>query len=80
MSDTPNTDRAQLEALQATAHAKQPEPVDGITIANYEMLPHFDPSEFAGVVLDESSILKAFDGKTRTAIIDAFRSRRRRYG
>lgn len=45
----------------------------GITIANYEMLSHFDASRFTGIVLDESSILKAFDGKTRTAIIDAFR-------
>lgn len=44
-----------------------------ITIANYEMLPHFDPSQFAGVVLDESSILKAYDGRTRTEIIEAFR-------
>lgn len=44
----------------------------GITITNYEMLEHFDPSEFDGVVLDESSILKAYDGKTRTRIIDAF--------
>lgn len=44
----------------------------GINIANYEMLPHFDTSHFAGVVLDESSILKSYDGKTRTAIIEAF--------
>jgi hypothetical protein len=44
----------------------------GINIANYEMLPHFVPSHFAGVVLDESSILKSYDGKTRTAIIEAF--------
>jgi DNA modification methylase len=44
----------------------------GINITNYEMLQHFDPSWFAGVVLDESSILKAYDGKTRTAIIAAF--------
>lgn len=43
-----------------------------ITITNYEMLPHFDPSEFDGIVLDESSILKSYSGKTRTAIIDAF--------
>lgn len=45
----------------------------GINITNYEMLPHFDPQAFAGVVLDESSILKAYDGKTRTQIIEAFR-------
>jgi len=44
----------------------------GITIANYEMLSHFDPDYFTGIVLDESSILKAYDGKTRTAIIQSF--------
>ncbi len=44
----------------------------GITIANYEMLHHFDPTAFAGVVLDESSILKSYDGSTRTQIIEAF--------
>jgi DNA modification methylase/superfamily II DNA or RNA helicase len=45
----------------------------GINITNYEMLGHFIPSEFAGVVLDESSILKSFDGKTRTSIIESFK-------
>lgn len=44
----------------------------GIYVANYEVLHRFDPAVFAGVVLDESSILKAYDGKTRTAIIEAF--------
>lgn len=43
-----------------------------IVVANYEMLDHFDAADFDGIVLDESSILKAYDGKTRTAIIDAF--------
>lgn len=37
----------------------------GINIANYEMLQHFDPDKFAGIVLDESSILKNYDGKYR---------------
>ncbi len=45
----------------------------GINITNYEMLHKFDARHFAGVVLDESSILKAFDGKTRTQIIETFR-------
>lgn len=40
----------------------------GINIANYERLSGFDPSQFAGIVLDESSILKSFDGATRKAI------------
>jgi len=44
-----------------------------IVVTNYEMLDHFDPGDFHGVVLDESSILKAYDGKTRTRIIEAFR-------
>lgn len=40
----------------------------GINIANYERLHHFDPGDFHGIVLDESSILKAYDSKTRAAI------------
>ena len=43
-----------------------------IVITNYERLEKFDPKAFQAVVLDESSILKAFDGKTRTALIEAF--------
>ena len=50
----------------------QAEAGEGITITNYEMLKHFDPSHFGAVVLDESSILKSFEGKTRTALIEAF--------
>lgn len=44
----------------------------GINIANYEMLEHFDPRHFIGVVADESSILKAFMGKTKRALDEAF--------
>jgi DNA modification methylase/superfamily II DNA or RNA helicase len=40
----------------------------GINITNYEMLHHFDPKAFQGIVLDESSILKAFSGKYRQEI------------
>ncbi len=45
---------------------------DGINVINYDRLHLIDASQFSGVVLDESSILKAQTGKTRTAIIDAF--------
>lgn len=45
----------------------------GITITNYEMLGHFDLAMFGAVVLDESSILKNFEGKTRSALIRAAR-------
>ena len=55
-------------------YAREQSQVRGkITITNYEMLEHFDASKFAGVVLDESSILKAYDGATRTLIIESFR-------
>jgi hypothetical protein len=42
----------------------------GVNIANYERLGRFQHLDWAGVVLDESSILKAFDGKTRAALIE----------
>lgn len=41
-------------------------------IVNYERLHQIDPSQFGGVVLDESSILKSQSGKTRAALIEAF--------
>jgi DNA modification methylase len=41
---------------------------DGINITNYERLAAFRPEQFCGIVLDESSILKAYDGKTRRDI------------
>ena len=44
----------------------------GINLTNYEKLHLFDPSMFAGVVLDESSILKAYTGKTKQALCNAF--------
>ena len=43
----------------------------GINITNYEMLEHFDIDSFIGVVLDESSIIKNRDGKTRNALIES---------
>jgi DNA modification methylase len=45
--------------------------IHGINITNYEMLEHFDVSHFQGVVLDESSILKSYMGKTKQALITA---------
>lgn len=46
--------------------------VSGIVITNYEKMHKFNLSKFDAVVLDESSILKSFDGKTRDALIAAF--------
>jgi ERCC4-related helicase len=36
-----------------------------IVICNYERLHYFNPNDFVGVILDESSILKNFDGKIK---------------
>lgn len=49
---------------------KQEDVIDGINITNYEMLSKFNPSNFCAIVLDESSILKGFDRKYRTFIIN----------
>ena len=45
----------------------------GLWITNYYKLDHFNPGAFSGVVLDESSILKSFTGKTRRELTSAFR-------
>lgn len=45
---------------------------DGIRITNYELADRFDPTALDAMVLDESSILKQADGKTRTMLIRHF--------
>lgn len=44
----------------------------GMWITNYEMAMRFDPALLDAVALDEASILKQSDGKTRTALIRHF--------
>ena len=46
----------------------------GVNVTNYERLEKFDPTIFSGIVLDESSILKAYNGKTRRLITNFARS------
>ena len=45
----------------------------GIVVTNYERLHYFDPSQFGGMVCDESSILKNFDGTTRDSVVEFMR-------
>lgn len=63
------------EKFEVVAHLckTQADVKHGVNITNYEKLSHFDTDHFAGIVLDESSILKSFDGKVRTEIIEKFR-------
>lgn len=58
-------------------HCREPEDVGpGVNVLNYDRVERFDCDVFGGVVLDESSILKDFTGKTRNLLIDRFRSTR----
>lgn len=45
----------------------------GITITNYEQLHKFDPGDYVGMVCDESSIIKNYNGVRRTEITDFMR-------
>ena len=46
----------------------------GVTVTNYERLEHFDRDKFGGVVCDESSAIKAFDGKRRAIVTEFMRT------
>ena len=57
-------EKFQIECHRSIAGELRP----GINITNYERLHYFDPNDFIGVVCDESSILKSYDGKRREEI------------
>lgn len=56
--------------VEATIAKTQGDVTGHVAVTNYAKLDHFDLSAFGGIVLDESSILKAHDGKTRTRLIE----------
>lgn len=58
--------------IEARYAKSQEEVKPGITVTNYDRLDGFDADAFAGVVLDESSILKSYMGKTKRALVDKF--------
>ncbi len=56
-----------------TSKAKYMRKFDGvhrIVVTNYEMIDNFNPSDFAGIVLDESSILKGQSSQYRKKLTD----------
>lgn len=56
------------------ALSRDGKPADAaITVSNYEQAQKFDPSAFGGVVCDESSAIKAFDGTTRAVVTELMR-------
>ena len=50
----------------------QSEVKGNLSITNYEMMDHFIPDDFGAVVLDESSLLKGLNSKTRQKLFDMF--------
>ena len=46
---------------------------DKIVVTNYERLHYFDSNDFTGMICDESSILKNFDGEIRKSVTDFMR-------
>lgn len=58
--------------IDARQIREQSEVGAGIMVANYERLPKLDAATFGAVILDESSILKSYAGRTRAMIEDAF--------
>jgi hypothetical protein len=59
--------------IEARQIREQDDVGSGIMVANYERLPKLYPDCFGGIVLDESSILKSFAGRTRNLLMDAFK-------
>jgi hypothetical protein len=67
------TDQLVMEAAKFSIAAQQVRAqssvMTGTNITNYQKIEHFDLSQFGGVILDESSILKSTDGHYRTRLI-----------
>ena len=59
--------------IDARQVREQDEVGAGVMVANYERLPMLDPDACGAIVLDESSILKSFAGRTRNMLMDAFK-------
>jgi hypothetical protein len=50
-----------------------------VYVTNYERLHHYNSADFAGVVCDESSILKSFDGAIKATVTEFMRTLRYRF-
>lgn len=66
------TREAEKFEIPVTLCRTQADVKQGINITNYEMLKYFDTDSFIGIVLDESSILKNYMGKTRKKITETW--------
>lgn len=70
---------AEMIGVDDIEHSKDGSHSKKIVVCNYERLHHLDPNDFECVMLDESSILKNFQGKTRDQIVSFIKKVRYRY-
>jgi hypothetical protein len=63
---------AQAIGIDATIARDARDAQPGITITNYDRVHLLDADRFGAIVLDESSILKGIDGKSRAYLTKAF--------
>ena len=66
-------DEANKIGISDISYSKEGKVTHKITVSNYERLSKFDPADFDCVILDESSILKNFDGRIKSQILDFIR-------
>lgn len=64
----------EADKFDIEAQSVKDKPHPGINVINYERIHHLDRADFVGVVCDESSILKNFDGTRRQQITDFMRA------
>jgi len=60
--------------IEARRSSGEIQPGAHIVVTNYEKLHHFSPADFGGVVCDESSAIKSFNGKRRAAVTEFMRT------
>jgi len=66
-------DEADKFGIEATRAVPGEAPALAVNVINYEQLQHFDSLDYGGVVCDESSILKNFNGVRRGEITEFMR-------
>lgn len=70
---------AQKFGIEGVEYSKDGRHHSRIVVCNYERLQHFSPDDFDCVILDESSILKNFDGAIKEQINNFMRKVKYRY-
>ncbi|MEO7584892.1 MAG: DEAD/DEAH box helicase, partial [Ferruginibacter sp.] len=70
---------AEKFGIEGIEYSKNGKFTSEIVVCNYERLEHFNSSDFDCVILDESSILKNFDGAIKTHITSFLKKVKYRY-